>query len=93
MLLDRLHSLGFQVDLLKSDLIPSTDFVHLGMHFLTHLDLVKPSDKRVDSLIELATEFLGLTQSSPRHLHQLIGKCVSVVEMVHLGFLGVRPLQ
>ena len=32
-----------QVNLLKSDLKPSMDFVHLGMHFLKHLDLVKPT--------------------------------------------------
>ena len=92
-LLGLLHSLGLQVNHLKSDLNPSADFVHLGMHFLTHLDLVMPSDKRVDNLVELASEFLQLTHASPRQLHRLIGKRVSVAELVHHGFLNLRPLQ
>lgn len=56
----------------KSDLNPSQDFVHLRMHFQTHLDIVKPSDKRVDSLVQLAVEFLGLTHVSPSQLYQLL---------------------
>ena len=57
-LLQSLHSLGFQVNILKSYSTPCTDFVHLGMHFLTHLDIVKPEDKRVNSMIEIALELL-----------------------------------
>ena len=66
-LLQSLHSPGLQVNILKSDLTPSTDFGHLGMHFLTHLDLVKPADKRVNSsVIEIALELVQSLEGEQR---------------------------
>ena len=44
-------------------------------------------------MIEIALELLQSTRTSPRQLYNLIGKRVSLAELVHLGFPNARPLQ
>jgi hypothetical protein len=92
-LLSRLQELGFLVNKDKSDLTPSQDFIHLGMHFQTALGIVKLPQKRLVKLVEAVQRLLVCTMTTPREISQVIGLCVSAAELIPLGRLQVRPLQ
>jgi hypothetical protein len=92
-LLQRLEELGFLINRLKSDLTPSQDFVHLGMHFRTDLALVKLPEKRVTKLLTAVQQMLAMTSTTPRHISKVIGLCAAAADLIPLGRLRVRPLQ
>jgi hypothetical protein len=92
-LLERLEHLGFLVNRLKSDLTPSQDFVHLGMHFLTHQSIVKLPLKRFDKILGAVQAVLSSQTTTPRVVSQVIGTCMAAAELIPLRRLRVRPLQ
>jgi hypothetical protein len=92
-LLDILAYLGWKVNLEKSDLTPSQDFVHLGMHFVTHLNQVKLTDKRIDKLMSSILALELKSQTTPRELQSIIGMCQAAAELIPLGLATLRPVQ
>jgi hypothetical protein len=92
-LLERLQHLGFLINRLKSDLIPSQDFVHLGMHFLTHQSIVKLPLKRLDKILGPVQAVLSSQTTTPLVVSQVIDMCMAAAELIPLGRLRVRPLQ
>ena len=91
--LDMLESLGWLVNRLKSSLVPTQSFCHLGMRFATVQYLVFPTEKRILKLLDLGQSLLRQTSSTPRLLHQFLGVCVAMAELVPLGGVNLRPLQ
>lgn len=89
----RLQELGFLINVGKSDLTPSQDFIHLGMHFQTALGIVKLPHKRLVKLMEAVQLLLDATGTTPREISQVIGLCAAAAELIPLGRLHVRPLQ
>jgi hypothetical protein len=92
-LLRLLTSLGFKVNLQKSDLAPAQSFSHLGMFFQTVPYTVAPCQKRIDKIIALVHELSQARSTTPRKLQSLVGCLVSVADLVHLGGLYLRPVQ
>ena len=91
--LQLLEEVGFLVNRGKSELTPSMDFVHLGMHFRTQVNLVYPTDKRIQKLIDMGSEILHASSFTPRGLHRFLGMCVATADLVPLGGLQLRPVQ
>lgn len=92
-LLHLLNSLGFIINMEKSDLTPSQDFIHLGMHFLTHENRVRLPDKRLEPLIECVRQVRSETSSSARTWLRLLGLLNAAADIVPDGRLFLRPLQ
>ena len=91
--LQLMDSVGFLVNREKSSLLPAQDFVHLGMRFATRLYMVFPTEKRIIKLQERGRALLGQPTATPRALHQFLGTCVSLADLVPLGGVHLRPLQ
>lgn len=53
-LLSLISSLGFKVNLKKSELVPSQTFVHLDMRFQKHLNQVSLTPKRIQVIRQTA---------------------------------------
>jgi hypothetical protein len=85
--------LGFSLNVEKSDLTPSQQFVYLGMDFDTVAWTVKPSLPRIDSLLSTLERMLCSPAVSARQLASLLGSMESLAPLVPLGRLYKRPLQ
>ena len=89
----RIQSLGLLLNPEKSELIPSQDFVFVGMNFLTLLDKVRVPLQRSQSLVEHVVEFSTLPHAPAREFLSLIGSLSAAADLVHLGRLHLRPIQ
>ena len=87
------ESMGFTLNLEKSDLDPAQSFVYLGMVIDTQLMSVRPGDKRLRHLDLLLTQLRSQHQASARQLSALLGSMESLASLVPLGRLHKRPLQ
>ena len=83
--LDLLRSLGWKVNLQESDLTPSQEFVHLGILFRTHFNLVCLTPKRLDKILTLAYQTLLSGSASPRQHKRLLGMLQAASELIPLG--------
>ena len=85
--------LGFQLNMDKSDLIPSQQFSYLGMEFDTISMTVKPSQDRLDKLQRTIALLSSKRSASARELASLQGQLESLSSLVRLGRLHKRPFQ
>ena len=99
-LLDNLHmawSLIQDVGLIpnqeKSDLIPSQDFVYVGMFFRTGLGIVSVPPDRVDALLVIVLTTLRKSSLTARAFLSLLGVLGAAADLVFLGRLHMRPIQ
>lgn len=92
-LLQLLSDLGFLVNMGKSDLTPSQDFIHLGMHFLTHKNRVKLPEKRVGPILDCVSMILASQASTARQWLRLLGLLNAAADIITDGRLFLRPLQ
>ena len=92
-LMNRLKELGFIVNVTKSDLVPSQDFEHLGMHFKTPLNRVVLTEKRKTKLLLAVQNILVQNVSTPREIAAVIGQMSAAAELIPLGRLHLRPVQ
>ena len=90
---DQVLNLGLLVNPEKSDLIPSQDFVFVGMNFLTDRNLVRIPLSRAQNLCERVQETLLSKHISARTFLSLLGILNAAADFVPLGRLHVRPLQ
>ena len=76
--------LGLLINLEISLLVPSQDFTHLGIHFLTQLNRLKLPEDRAEKLVKCVRDFLGLQSPTDTDFLVLFGtlECGS-------GFVGV----
>ena len=86
-------SLGLIVNQEKSDLIPTQMFTFIGMEFLTHMNIVRVPQARVQILLETVKKFSQKTYVSAREFLSLLGQLNAAADFVMLGRLHLRPLQ
>ena len=87
------ETLGFLVNLTKSDLTPSRNFQFLGMVFDTSEWSVKPSTDRVERLQNAIRALLPRSHASARELAQVLGAMEAMVPLVPLAGVHKRPFQ
>ena len=86
-------SLGLIINQEKSDLIPTQMFTFIGMEFLTHMNIVRVPQARVQILLETVKKFSQKTYVSAREFLSLLGQLNAAAAFVMLGRLHLRPLQ
>ena len=86
-------SLGLIINEEKSDLVPSQNFVFIGMEFLTQRNIVRVPLDRTQGILELLRWFVIQEQVSARVFLSLLGKLSAASQFVVLGKLHLRPLQ
>ena len=86
--------LGLQINMAKSELNPSQDFVFLGYRFQTLSHRVLPSHKRVQAIYEMAHRFIQRDPNTVRSWMSLLG-LLSATEkkLVPMGRLHLRNIQ
>ena len=85
--------LGWIVNLAKSDLTPSRQFIYLGLDFDTVQSVVRPTLKRVERLEGCVRLFLKRPTQPARAVLKLLGHMASLSDLTRLGRLHTRPLQ
>ena len=91
--IELIMSLGLITNEEKSDLVPSQNFVFIGMEFLTHKNIVRVPLDRVQGILELLLWFKKQKQVSARVFLSLLGKLSAAAQFVVLSKLHLRPLQ
>ena len=86
-------SLGLIINQEKSDLIPTQMFTFIGMEFLTHMNIVRVPQARVQILLETVKKFSQKTYVSAREFLSLLRQLNAAADFVMLGRLHLRPLQ
>ena len=93
LVIEKALSLGWIINREKSNLIPTQEFSYLGIDWNTSTNLVRPCQRRIDSLITAAEDLEREESTSPRLLQSLIGKMVSMADLLPYAKLMRRPLQ
>ena len=76
--IQNIQSLGFLLNLKKSDLLPSQKFTFIGMEFLTQQDLVRVPTDRVQALLLTIKKFLSFKHVSAQTFFSLLAtQCYS----------------
>ena len=91
--LQTVQSLGFILNLKKSDWIQAQKFTFIGMEFLTQQNIVRVPADCIESLFLTIKLFLSQTQVSARTFLSLLGKLIAAADFVLLGRLHLRLLQ
>ena len=92
-LLDLCRSLGWVVNMEKSELVPQQAFDFVGYHFDLSQGLVKPTQDRWTALSQKINLLLGLETCSVRQFMSLIGLLTATEKQVVSGRLHMRPIQ
>ena len=79
-----ISALGLVINQDKSDLIPSQDFVFIGMEFHTLQNVVRVPKDRVSPLLQLINVFLQLKTVTARQFLSLLGKLNAAADYVEL---------
>jgi hypothetical protein len=85
--------LGWIVNAEKSCLVPTQNFTFLGMACNTEKNFVQPTAKRITGIATAVQNILTEKRTSPRLLLSLIGRMISVGQLLPLAKLERRPLQ
>ncbi|VDI40423.1 Hypothetical predicted protein, partial [Mytilus galloprovincialis] len=85
--------LGFLISWEKSEIIPSQSFNFLGEHFRTDLGLVLPPEEKVVKVRQLVNALTQFSSVPARQLLQLVGFLISIMDVIPLGRLHIRPIQ
>ena len=85
--------LGLQINMAKSELNPSQDFVFLGYRFQTLSHRVLPSHKRVQAIYEMAHRFIQRDPNTVRSWMSLLGLLSATEKLVPMGRLHLRNMQ
>ncbi len=91
--LSTLRHLGLGVNLDKSELSPSQDFVYVGVRFRTDVGLSCPPEPRIQSALGACRQ---LTQSGKAPAHawlSLLGILSALEKLVPFGRLHIRPIH
>jgi ribonuclease HI len=92
-LLNLCQTLGLQVNLEKSDLVPTQQFSFIGIYFDLVLGTIRPTKENIQKLIEAVTLFLTLTLWSAQQWQSLIGILGAQDRFVPWGRYRLRPIQ
>ena len=92
-LLDLCRSLGWVVNMDKSELVPQQTFDFVGYHFDLFQGLIKPTRERWMALSQKIHLLLGLETCLVRQFMSLIGLLTATEKQVVSGRLHMRPIQ
>ena len=87
------ESLGWVINQVKSELIPTQVFSLVGYAYHLNSALVKPTQERWQKLQALILRITNQSALTARHLMSLIGLLASTEKMVPEGCLHMRPFQ
>ena len=87
-----LLSLGFIINVEKSNLEPSQAIVYLGTSFLLNVGLVQPTEERIQKLQKAVWSILRGQNQATDFLH-LLGIIASCIEIIPNARLFMRPIQ
>ena len=90
---DLTESLGWMINQIKSELIPTQVLSFVGYEYHLNSALVKPTQERWQKLQALILRITNQSALTARHLISLIGLLASTEKMVPEGRLHMRPLQ
>jgi len=88
-----LESLGWVINMEKSSLIPSQSVIYLGARLDFERGTISASEKRAETLVQLASDFPLQRQRQAREWLRLLGVMASLVDIIPLCKLRMRPLQ
>ena len=88
-----LQELGFHINWGKSQLVPVSTIVYLGMEFTLKSSLVRPPMDKCLEIKELAQKFMDNAYMTARQWSILLGKLAFLATMVPQGRLHQRELQ
>ena len=91
--LDLCKRLGLLVNLQKSELVPSQDFVFVGYRYKTKLGMVYPTNERILKLRPLLALFLDKPTQTAQLWQSLLGLLAATEKLVPFGRLHMRELQ
>ena len=86
-------SLGLLLNPAKSELVPSQNFMFVGINFLTADNVVRVPLPRVQSILNLLTTVMAQSRLSARAFLSLLGVLNAAADLVYLGRLHLRPIQ
>ena len=90
--LDLCEQLGLEVNVAKSELIPTQKFTFLGYRYNTNSGMVYPPQARVEDLITLVSQ-VQKQRPTVRKMMSLLGLMSSAEKVIPWGRLHMRELQ
>ena len=90
--LDLCEQLGLEVNVAKSELIPTQKFTFLGYRYNTNSGMVYPPQTRVEDLITLVSQ-VQKQRPTVRKMMSLLGLMSSAEKVIPWGILHMRELQ
>ena len=90
---DLTESLGWMINQVKSELIPTQVFSFVGYKYHLKSALVKPTQERWQKVQALILRITNQSALTARHLMSLIGLLASTEKMVPEGRLRMRPFS
>ena len=90
---DLTESLGWMINQVKLELIPTQVFSFVGYEYHLNSALVKPTQERWQKLQALILRITNQSALTARHLMSLNGLLASTEKMVPEGRLYMRPFQ
>jgi hypothetical protein len=88
-----LLDLGFLISWIKSQILPSQDFLFLGEHYRTDLGLMFSQEEQFQSLCQKFLIFSNSPSFTARQFSQLLRFLNSLADVVPLGRLHIRTLH
>ena len=88
-----LNRLGFLVNLVKSELVPSQSVKFIGAHFQLKRGIVSATQERFQKIKTLIQECSSRNQTSALMLLRILGVMASTIQVMRLGRLHMRPIQ
>jgi hypothetical protein len=87
------QSLGWKVNMDKSDLTPSQDCTYLSYRFRMDIGIVCPVEERWDKIQRKVEPFLRQEAVVAGQWQSLLGVLTATEKLVPLGMLHIRPIQ
>ena len=85
--------MGFHINIPKSMLEPTQDFIYIGVRFLTELGLMTPPDDRIEKILKMIPILIDEDPAPAKLWLSLIGLMGSAERQIPLARLYLRPLQ
>ena len=86
-------SLGLRINLEKSELTPTRDFIFVGYQYRTQINRVYPTQKRIEQIQQKATLFLNSQALPARQWLSLTCLLTATEAIVPMGRTRMRDLQ
>ena len=88
-----ISNLGLLINVEKSEIVPSQDFIFIGVRFQTVPHTMSLPETRISSTHRLLLSFKDRLSCPARQILSLLGTLNSCADLLPLGRLHMRPLQ